>query len=70
MQKYKCYGLFPIGLSIRKKIFIGFESDKLKAFWKETVTDRENSLLEALCVCICDKMFSIEEKFWDQLYRL
>ena len=64
------YELFATGLSIRKKTFIGSESDELKAFWKKTITDRENSLLEALCVYICDRMFSIEKKFWDQLYRL
>ena len=60
----------PTGLSIRKKPFIELESDELKVFWKETLENTEKDLLEALCVGICERMFSIEKKFWDELYQL
>ena len=42
----------------------------LKVFWKETIENTEKDLLEALCVGICERMFSIEKKFWDELYQL
>ena len=45
-------------------------SDELKVFWKETIENTEKDLLEALCVGICERMFSIEKKFWDELYQL
>ena len=64
------YGLCPTGRSIRKKPFIEFESDELKMFWKETIVNTEKDLLEALYVGICERMFSIEKKCWDELYQL
>ena len=39
-------------------------------FWKETIINTEKDLLEALCVGICERMFNIEKKFWDELYQL
>ena len=56
--------------SIRKKLFIEFESDYMKVFWKKTLVNTEKDLLETLCVGICERMFSIETKFWDELYQL
>ena len=70
LETCKCYGLCPTGLSIRKKPFIEFESDELKVFWKETIINTEKDLLEALCVGICERMFNIEKKFWDEVYQL
>ena len=63
LETCKSYGLCPTGLSIRKKPFIEFESDELKVFWKETIENTEKDLLEALCVGICERMFSIEKSF-------
>ena len=70
LETCKSYGLCPTGLSIRKKPFIEFESDELKVFWKETIINTEKDLLEGLCVGICERMFNIEKKFWDELYQL
>ena len=70
LETCKSYGLCPTGLSIRKKPYIEFESDELKVFWKETIINTEKDLLEALCVGICERMFNIEKKFWDELYQL
>ena len=70
LETCKSYGLCPTGLNIRKKPFIEFESDELKVFWKETIENTEKDLLETLCVGICESMFSIEKKFWDELYQL
>ena len=57
-------------MSIRKKPFIEFESDKLKVFWKETEENTEKDLLEVLCLGMFERMYSIEKKFWDELYQL
>ena len=57
----KNYGLCPTDLSFRKKPFIEFESDELKVFWKETIVNTEKDLQEALCVGICERMFSTEK---------
>ena len=65
----KCYGLLPTDLSIRKESFKQFESDNLEVFWKESIVNTEKDLLEALCVGICERMFSIEKTFWDGLYQ-
>ena len=65
LETCKSYELCPTGLSIRKKPFREFESDELKV-----IENREKDLLEALCVGICEKIFRIEKKFWDQLYQL
>ena len=70
LETCKTYGLCPTGLSIRKKPFIEFESDELKVFSKDTIENTENNLLEALCVSLCERMFNIEKKFWDELYQL
>ena len=56
-------------MSIRKKPFIEFESDELKVFWKETRVNTEKDLQEALCVGICERMFSTEKQFWDEVYQ-
>ena len=70
LETCKSYQLCPSGLNIRKKPFIEFESDELKVFWKETLVQTENDLLEALCVGICERMFKLEEKFWKELRGL
>ena len=54
--------LCPTGLNITKKPFIEFESEVLIIFWKETLLSAENDLLEALCVEICERMFTLEKK--------
>ena len=59
----KGYGLNPIGLSIRNKPFIEFESDKLKVFRKGTIENTKKDLLQTLCLGICVRMFSIEKEF-------
>ena len=64
LETCKSYGLLPRGLSIRKKPFIEFESDELKVFWNETIVNTEKDLLEALCVGISERIFSIKKKFW------
>ena len=70
LETCKSYGLCPTGLSIRKKPFIEFESDELKVFWKETIVNTENDLLEVLCVGICEGIFNVEKRFLDELYQL
>ena len=70
LETCKSSGLCPTDLSIRKKPFKEFESDELKVFWKETIENTEKDLLEALCVGICERMFIIEKKFWNELYQL
>ena len=70
LETCKSYSLCPAGLNIRKKPFIEFESDDLIIFWKETLLSAENDLLEALCVGICERMFTLEKKFWDELQEL
>ena len=66
-ETYKSYGFCPTCLNIRKKPFIEFESDDLTIFWKVTLLSAENDLLEVLCVGICERMFTLEKKFWDEL---
>ena len=66
----KSYGLCPIGLDIRKKRFIEFESGDLIILWKETLLSAENDLLRARCVGICEWTFTLEKKFWDELQEL
>ena len=70
LETCKSYSLCPTGLNIRKKPFIEFEYDDLIIFWKETLLSAENDLLEALCVGICERMFTLEKKFWDELQEL
>ena len=57
-------------MNIRKKPAIEFECDERKVFWKETIVNTEKDLLEALCIGICERMFSIEKTFWDELSQL
>ena len=68
LETCKSHGLCPTGLSIRKKPFIEFEIDELKVFWQETIVNTEKDLPEALCIGICEGMFNIEKRFWDELY--
>ena len=70
VTEYTYKGLCPAGLNIRKKPFIEFESDDLIIFWKENFLSTENDLLEALCVVICERMFTLEKTFWDELQEL
>ena len=69
LETRKSYGLCPAGLNIRKKPFIEFETSDLKVFWNETIKKTEN-LLEALCIGICERLFTTEEKFWAELRYL
>ena len=39
-------------------------------FWKETEENTEKDLLEVLCFGVFERMYSIEKKFWDELYQL
>ena len=64
------YGLCPTGFNIRKKPSIEFESGNLIIFWKETLLSAENDLLEALCMGICERIFTLEKRFWDELQEL
>ena len=66
----KSYGFCSSGLNIRKKPSIEFESDDLIIFWKETFLSGENDLLQALCMGICERMFTLEKKFWDEWQEL
>ena len=70
LETCKSYDLCPSGLNIRKKPFIEFESDDLKVFWQEALAKTERDLLEALCVGICERMFTLESKFWKELQDL
>ena len=70
VETCKSYGLCPASLNIRKKPFIEFESDNLITFWKETLLSAENDLLQALCVGICERMFTLEKKSWEELQEL
>ena len=70
LETCKSYGLCPAGLNIRKKPFIEFETSDLKIFWNETIRKTEGNLLEALCIGICERLFTIEEKFWAELRYL
>ena len=54
---------------MQKKSFIEFETSDLKVFWNETIKTDEN-LLKALCVEICERLFTIEENFWTELRYL
>ena len=67
LETCKSYGLCPTGLNIRKKLFIEFETSDLKIFWNETIRKTEENLLEALCIGICERLFTIEEKVWAEL---
>ena len=64
LETCKSYRLCPTVLSIRKKPFIEFESDELKVFWKQTTENTKKDLMEALCVGISERMFSIEKSIW------
>ena len=64
LETCKSYRLCPAGLNIWKKPFIEFETSNLKIFWNETIKKTEENLLEALCIRICERLFTIEEKFW------
>ena len=45
------------------KYFHYIYSDELTVFWKDTIEHTEKDHLEALCVGICERMFSIEKSF-------
>ena len=70
LETCKSYGLCPTGLNIGKKPFIEFGSDDLIIFWKETLLSAENNLLEALYVGICQRIFTLEKKYWDELQEI
>ena len=70
LETCKSYGLCLAGLNIRKKPFIEFETNDLNVFWNETIKKTEENFLEALCIGICERLFTIEEKFWAELRYL
>ena len=63
LETCKSYGLCPAGLNIQKKPFIEFETSDLKVFWNKTIKKTEENLLEALCIGICERLFTIKENF-------
>ena len=62
LKTCKSYEPCPAGLNIRKKPFIEFGTSDLKVFWNETIRKTEENFLEALCIGICERLFTIEEK--------
>ena len=52
------------------KPLIEFEKSNLKVFWNKTIKKTEENLLEALCIGICERLFTIEERFWAELRYL
>ena len=70
LETCKSYRLCPTGLNIQKKPFIEFETSDLKVFWNETIKKTGENLLEVLCIGICERLFTIEEKFWAELCYL
>ena len=67
LETSKSYGLCPAGLNIRKKPFIEFETSDLKVFWNDTIKRSEDNLLEALCIGICERLFTIKERVLAEL---
>ena len=63
LETCKSYRLCLAGLNIWKKLFIEFGTSDLKVFWNETIKKIEETLLEALCIEICERLFTIEETF-------
>ena len=51
------------GSNIRKKLFIEFQ----KVFWSDKITKTEKNLLKPLYICICERLFSIKEKYCVEL---
>ena len=51
-------------------VIIEFETSDLKVFWKETIKKAEENPLEALCIGLCERLFTIEETFWAELCYL
>ena len=70
LETCKSYGFCPAGLNLRKKPFIEFQTTNLKICWNETIKKTEENLLEALCIGICERLFTIEERFWAELRYL
>ena len=66
----KNYRLCPAGLNIWKKPVIEFKASDFKGFWNKTINKTEENLLEALSIEICERLFTIEEKFWAELHYL
>ena len=56
-------------MNVRKKAFTDFEDDEIRVFWKETVPNSEEDLLQVLCVGVCERMFNIEKRLFDELYQ-
>ena len=48
---------------MQKKPFIEFETSDLKVFWNETIKKTDENILKALCIGICERLFTIEENF-------
>ena len=57
-------------LGISKKLFIEFETEDLKVFWKETLIQSEKYLLENLCIGIRQRLNNIEGTFWADVQQL
>ena len=55
---------------MQKKPFIEFQASDLKAFWNETIKKKNENLLKALCIGICERLFTIEKNFWTELRYL
>ena len=61
LETCKSYGLCPVELNIRKKPFKECKTSYSKVFWNERIKKTEENLLAALCIGICEKLFTIEE---------
>ena len=70
LETCKSYGLCPARLNMSTKPLIEFEKSNLKVFWNKTIKKTEENLLEALCIGICERLFTIEERFWAELCYL
>ena len=57
-------------LGISQKLFIEFETEDLKVFWKETQIQSEKYLLENLCIGRCERLNNIERTFWAEVQQL
>ena len=49
---------------------VGFETSDTKVFWNETIKKTKKNLLEAVCIGISERLFTIEQKFWVKLRYL
>ena len=66
LETCKSYKLCLAGLNIQKKLFIEFEASDLKVFLNETKKTEGNPFRSSMHL-ICERLLTIEEKFWVEL---